>query len=139
MTSVFQTSALIIIAATNVYQLGVVLYLLLTGNRPFRAVTGRMSELEHAICEVPPQRPSLDRDLDQIVLKTLEKDPAQRYISAGDLADDLQRYLDGFAIEAHTASGLYRTGKFVLRNKLAVSAGTLVLLLLVGFSISTLL
>src|SRR6185503_19023248 len=107
-----------ITTATDVYQLGVLLYQLLTGARPFQATTS--VELGRAICELEPTRPSaaagdtvdhadaararattpdglrkqLRGDLDRIVLMALRKDPARRYGSAADLADDIERHLD---------------------------------------------
>jgi len=98
----------------------VLLYLLLTGRRPFPADTKKkLGELERLICDVPPPRPNIDRDLDQIILHALEKDPKRRYSSARELADDLERYQNGFPVNAR-ASRLYRTQKFVSRNKLVV-------------------
>lgn len=120
--------------ATDVYQIGVVLYLLLTGKTPFQTdAKMRIGPLERMICEMPPARPDCDRDLDQIVLHALEKDPARRYPSAGALADDLERYLHGFPVEARPASTFYRAGKFVRRNMLAVSAALILVVVLVGF------
>jgi serine/threonine-protein kinase len=83
---------------TDVWALGVILYELLTGRRP---VTGgnREETLYHILTEVPPRpralRPDLDPALEAIVLRCLEKDPAGRYASAGDLADDLALWLRG--------------------------------------------
>jgi serine/threonine-protein kinase len=121
--------------ATDVYQLGVLLYLLLTGNRPIVATNTSMGALERAICETAPARPGLDADLDRILLQALEKEPARRYASAGALADDLQRYLDGYPVLAHQPSWAYQTNKFIRRHRLAVAAAALILLLIGGFAI----
>jgi serine/threonine protein kinase len=121
--------------ATDVYQLGVLLYLLLVGRRPFKAVTGRMGELERTICETPPPKPGLDADLDRILLQTLEKSPARRYPSAGALADDLTRYLEGYPVQARTASWSYATAKFIGRHKLGVAMAALLVLILTGSAI----
>lgn len=124
----------VVTTATDVYQIGMVLYLLLTGKTPFQAdAKMRMGVLEQMICETPPARPGCDRDLDQIVLHALEKDPTRRYASAGAMADDLERYLHGFPVEARPASVFYRAAKFVRRNKLAVGAAAVLVLVLVGF------
>jgi len=125
-----------ITTATDVYQLGVLLYLLLAGKRPFQTVTTRMGELEHLICETSPARPNLDADLDRILLHALEKEPARRYVSAGALADDLDRYINGFPVEAHAPSWPYLTTKFVRRHRFGVATAGLFLLFLVGFGIA---
>jgi eukaryotic-like serine/threonine-protein kinase len=125
-----------ITTATDVYQLGVLLYLLLVGNRPFQATNASMAERERAICETPPPNPGLDADLDRILLQALEKEPARRYVSAGAFAEDLQRYLEGFPVQARKASWIYTAGKFVRRHQLSVAAATALALLLVGVSIA---
>ena len=123
--------------ATDVYQIGALLYLLLTGTPPFRMNKNtRMGELERMICDVPPPPPRINRDLDQIVLHALEKDPRRRYAAAGDLARDLERYLNGFPVTARPASAAYRAGKFIRRNKLSVGAAATFLLLLIGFTLA---
>jgi tetratricopeptide (TPR) repeat protein len=71
-------------------------------------------------------------DLDNIVLKAMNKDPVRRYASVERLADDVRRYLDGRAVEARGDSWSYRAGKFARRNRVAVAAGTLALLALLG-------
>jgi eukaryotic-like serine/threonine-protein kinase len=122
--------------ATDVYQLGALLYLLLAGRLPFRDSSVDLGALERAICEVPAPSPELDGDLDCIVLRALEKDPGQRYSSANDLADDLERYLSGFPVAARSASWRYRVRKFAGRHKLPVAASVLALMTLIGFSVT---
>ncbi len=124
-----------ITTATDVYQLGVLLYELLTGRRPFRTTGSNLEELERAICEGGPAKPGLDADLDRILLQALEKDPTRRYISAGAFADDLQRYLDGYPVLARTPSWSYSTAKFVRRHKFGVTVASLLAMLLAGFAI----
>jgi eukaryotic-like serine/threonine-protein kinase len=109
--------------ASDVYGLGVLLHLLLTGRRPDGAA--RPSTL--AIAERLRRR--LRGDLDTIVLKAMEADPALRYPSAGALADDVRRHLDGLPIEAHAAGTAYRAAKFVRRHRVTVAATAAFLLL----------
>ncbi|HZL27820.1 MAG TPA: serine/threonine-protein kinase [Acidobacteriaceae bacterium] len=125
-----------ITTGTDVYQLGVLLYVLLTGKKPFEITTQSMTQMEKMICETLPPKPNLDDDLDRIILQALEKEPSRRYASAGDLADDLERYLQGFPVAARASSFGYHARKFVLRHKLAASSTVLVFLLLLGFSIA---
>ncbi|WP_263354692.1 serine/threonine-protein kinase [Acidicapsa acidisoli] len=124
-----------ITTATDVYQLGVLLYLLLTGKRPFEAAICNMGELERAICETLPAKPNLDADLDRVLLQALEKEPSRRYSSAESLAEDLERYLGGFPVRARAGTFAYRSRKFVGRHKIAVAAASVVLLLILGFSV----
>lgn len=124
-----------ITTSTDVYQIGILAYLLLTGKRVFQSNSGRISELEKAICEAPPPRPNLDKDLDQILLHALEKEPNRRYISVGALAEDLQRYLNGFPVKARPSSSIYRAGKFVLRHKLSVAMAGIAVVVILGFGI----
>ena len=122
---------------TDVYSVGAVLYELVTDQPPHRTTDSALETLR-VICEVDPPRPSvagpaarrreLAGDLDNIVLKALQKDPARRYASMEQLAADLGRWLDGLPVTARTSTVLYRAVKFVRRNKglviaLAVVAG----------------
>src|SRR3954471_24763115 len=84
--------------AIDVYALGAVLYECLTGRHPFRADTPLDTVLQVLSQEpVPPRklRPGCPRDLETVALTCLRKDPARRYASALDLADDLRRYREG--------------------------------------------
>lgn len=119
--------------ASDIYSLGVMLYRLLSKKSPYR-VTGS-SELAIAIAlereqvtkpsaavEPGALRQALAGDLDTIVMKALEPDPARRYASAGELAADLLRYESGYPILARPQTVRYRLRKLVARNRLATAA-----------------
>ncbi|GAB5533912.1 MAG: hypothetical protein Rubg2KO_01610 [Rubricoccaceae bacterium] len=136
--------------ATDVYGLGVLLYELLTGTRPYQLQSRVRRAIELAILETEPTDPStavtgaseaaearateparlkrrLRGDLDQIVLKALRKAPERRYDGAATLAADLKRHLDGLPVEARPESTAYRVGRFVRRHKVGVGAAAAVL------------
>jgi serine/threonine-protein kinase len=116
--------------AADVFALGVVLYELLAGRRPHEA-SGRHA-LEVEILEAEVVRPSAvshasDRgdivgDLDMITLKSLNEAPERRYRTAGDLAEDLRRHLDGLPVQARPDTFGYRSRKFVARHRRLVAA-----------------
>jgi tetratricopeptide (TPR) repeat protein len=111
--------------ATDIYSLGVLLCELLSTRRP-RSLTGLSNEeiVTRAKTEEITQLP-LTGDLAIIARKALRRDPAERYESAGALARDVERYLNGMPIEAREPTWRYRASKFIARNKFAVSAATL--------------
>jgi serine/threonine-protein kinase len=124
--------------AADVYALGVLLFELLTGARPYQLKRDSRAALEEAIVHAEPARPSsvvaesklrrwLHGDLDTIILKALKKAPAERYGTVQALAEDVERYLAGRPVLAQPDSALYRLRKFVARNRLAVGAAAAVL------------
>ncbi|MBI2213247.1 MAG: serine/threonine protein kinase [Acidobacteria bacterium] len=156
-----QMRGLPITTASDVYSLGVVLYELLTGKRPYDLTAGLTPEAVRVVCEVNPEKPSSvvrrgnnagrsrravrsiwqtvpdlpPGDLDRIVMKALQKDPQARYESVERLADDLERYLDGRPVLARQPTLRYRAVKFVRRNKAGVAAAAVVVATLIGSTI----
>jgi tetratricopeptide (TPR) repeat protein/tRNA A-37 threonylcarbamoyl transferase component Bud32 len=128
--------------ATDVYALGLLLFELLAGERAYSLRGLSPSRIEQTVCERMPARPSsiavaqerrrIAADLDAICLKALEKDPRQRYPTAGHLADDVARYLAGRPVKARTPTTFYRIGKFVRRHRLRLSIAACVVALALG-------
>ena len=136
-----------ITTATDVFGLGVVLHELLVGVRPARGGTAehngpvRASDLVTTpttleLSEPPISAPELKRflrgDIDNILRQSLAAEPNERYASAGDLAADLRRFLEGQPVQAHPASGWYRTRKFIQRNRTATIMCAVLLAGLIG-------
>jgi serine/threonine protein kinase len=135
-----------ITTTSDIYSLGVLLYRLLTGFHPYQLKTQSALELERAICQTEPAKPSasvmhggeggpaafegrreavarqLKGDLDMIVLMAMRKEPQRRYSSAEHLSEDIRRHLEGLPVTACKDSWRYRCFKFAARNKTAVAA-----------------
>jgi WD40 repeat protein len=127
---------------SDVYSLGVVLYEALTGERPFR---GLPHLVLHQVVHDEPRPPrklndAMPRDLETITLKCLAKEPARRYQTAGELAEDLQRWLEGRPIQARPVGVLGRAWRWCRRKPgLAAALGAAALFLVLGSLVSSLL
>jgi eukaryotic-like serine/threonine-protein kinase len=123
-----------IATTTDVYSLGVVLYKLLTNHLPYEFPTLAPSTVDRTICEVQPAPPHISKDLDNIVLMALRKEPARRYPSVHHLSDDIQRALTNRPVSARPDTLGYRASKFIRRNRIGLAAAGLALLALVAGS-----
>ncbi|HRX84757.1 MAG TPA: serine/threonine-protein kinase [Phycisphaerae bacterium] len=122
---------------TDIYALGVLLYEVLSGSLPYEVVQHSIIETARIIREVEPRRLSslhagLRGDVETIVLKALEKDPARRYATAADLAADIRRFLGDEPITARPASAVYQLRKFARRNRALVGGLVAVFIVLVA-------
>ena len=143
-----------ITTASDIYSLGVLLFELLTGQRPYRLGNPSRESLEQAILNIEPSPPSLcvrdeatahkrattpqalartlRGDLDAIILKALKRDPAERYATADAFLQDVEQYLRGETVSARSASRLHQAGKLIARYKLAVAAGAVAVVALLA-------
>jgi serine/threonine protein kinase/Tfp pilus assembly protein PilF len=131
--------------STDVYSLGVILYELLTGVRPRHFKTKSLAGIERIITEEEPEKPSqavaknisasesrpiadtkklsreLAQDLDNVVMMAMRKEPQRRYLSAEQLGQDIDNYLQGRPIRARTPTLSYRAAKFISRHRIGVA------------------
>jgi len=146
---------------TDVYSLGALLYELLSGKQPYELRLRTPAELQRVLGGGTPKRPSvvaeaapvtvcdaraatptqltrqLSGDLDNIVLRAMATHPDGRYQSVERFADDIRRHLSGRPVQARDASWRYLTGRFVARHRVEVAGAAVILLLLVGFSVTS--
>ena len=134
--------------ASDVYSLGVLLYQLLAGTRPYVLDGLSPAEAERTVCDgtppsirtllardgQPARAAQVGADLEQVVARAMHKDATRRYATAQALAADIERWLAGKPVLAHPDSPLYRLRKFVGRHPLGVAAGALALTAVLGAS-----
>lgn len=155
-----QIRGLPITTATDVYSLGVVLYELLAGRRPFRMKSRVLEEMARVICQEEPERPStavtaetapqtgersagelrrrLAGDLDNIILTAMRKEPERRYASAEAFLEDVRRFLAGQPVRALKDTAAYRVRKFVRRNRVPVAAAFVAIAALIAGTVFSL-
>jgi serine/threonine protein kinase/tetratricopeptide (TPR) repeat protein len=137
--------------ASDIYSLGVLLYELLTGRRPYLTSGHSRLEIERMVCEQEPERPSgtagkqldtatglrraLEGDLDTIILKALRKEPERRYASVEEFSEDIQHHLAGMPVTARNPTVPYRTGRFLRRHKESAATALVALTLVSGVAV----
>ncbi|MBA3345597.1 MAG: serine/threonine protein kinase [Gemmatimonadales bacterium] len=143
-----QVAGELVTTSSDVYQLGVLLFRLLTGQAPYRFTSRSPAEVERIVRQAEPQPPSavtggklrrrLLGDLDNIVLMALRKEPTRRYASVRELETDIERHRNGHPVAARRPTRRYRTRKFLGRHRLGASATALVsAALLLGLASTT--
>ncbi len=145
--------------AGDVYSLGVILYELLSSQRPYQLPSDSLAEMVRVVCEQPPVplsqasipesaaanrsisadrlRRRLSGDLEKIAAKALAKDPGQRYSNVDDLASDIRHHQTGLPVRARPATFAYRASKLFQRHRVAIPAGILAVILILAFAGTT--
>ena len=128
--------------ASDIYSLGVLLYRLLTGHRPYRSEMSSPAQIEHAICEEELEKPSrqapkevrnqLKGDLDTIVLMALRRESQRRYASVEQFSEDIQRHLMNLPVTARPDTRGYRANKFIRRNRTWIAMAGITFVSLIG-------
>jgi serine/threonine-protein kinase len=144
-----QINAATITTASDIYSLGILLHYLLTGQFPYQVSANNLSATIKTISEHVPNLASqnikrnsvieqleprlkkkLSGDVEQIIAKSIAKQPERRYLSATHFADDIQNYLDNRPVQAKQDSVFYRSRKFMQRHKFGVLASTMAVIAL---------
>jgi eukaryotic-like serine/threonine-protein kinase len=123
---------------SDIYSLGVVLYELLTGSYPFRGATESIIyQILHDEPRPPRQaNPAVPRDLQTICLKALSKEPAHRYSTAEEMADDLRHFLAGEPIKARPVGWLERSWRWIKRKPLVAAAAAAIVIALASLGVA---
>jgi serine/threonine-protein kinase len=140
-----------ITTASDVYSLGVVLYVILTGRSPYRRSLDTAEDAIREVCDTEPVRPSealranetaaresIGRDLDAIILRALRKEPERRYATVEQLCEDVRRHLDGRPVIARGDQFGYRAAKFMRRHRFEMGAALLLVVTLVAATLYSL-